>query len=88
MLEQQVEHRHELGLTGTAAAVQAAGLAVGGNDRAADEPECIIEAGDQRRRDHIMGKGLYWLGDTYEEVKDKVPLSTRSGRSGISAISL
>jgi hypothetical protein len=88
VLEQQVQHCHEVRLTRTKTAVQAAGLAVGGIDRAADEPECIIEAGDQRRRDHIMGKGVYWLGDTYAEVKDKVPLSTRSGRSGISAISL
>ena len=68
--------------------VQAAGLAVGGVDRAADEPERIIEARDQLRRDHILGKGLYWLGDTDEDVEDKVPLSTRPGRSGMSAVNL
>jgi hypothetical protein len=68
--------------------VQAAGLAVGGVDRAADEPERIIEARDQLRRDHILGKDLYWLGDTDEEVEDKVALSTRPGRSGMSAVNL
>lgn len=52
--EQQVEHRHEVRLTRAEAAVQVAGLAVGGVDRAANESERIIEAGDQLRRD------TYW----------------------------
>ena len=80
MLEQQVENRHELGLTGTAAAVQAAGLAVGGIDRAAYEPEYIIEARDQLRRDHLLGEGLLWLGDTFREVEDEVPFAHPFGQ--------
>ena len=67
-------------LTRTTTAVQAAGLAVGGVDRAADKPQRIIEAGDQLRRDHVLGEGLLWLGDTFGEVEDEVPFADPFGQ--------
>lgn len=75
-----MQHRHEVRLTRTEAAVQVARLAVRRFDGRADEAQRIIEAGDQLRRDHILGQRLFRLSDPFRQVKDEIALAHLVGK--------
>ena len=70
--KQQVQHRHEVRLAGTEAAVQVARLAVGRIDRRLDEAQSVVEAGDQLRRDDVLIERLLGLGDAFGQVENEV----------------
>ena len=70
-----MQHRHEVRLAGTEAAVQVARLAVGGIDRRLDEAQGVVEAGDELGRDDVLFERLLGLGDALGEVEDEVALA-------------
>ena len=72
VLKQQVQHRHEVRLTGTEAAVQITRLAIGRVDGRLDEVESVVEAGDQLRRHDIFIERLLGLGDAFGQVENEV----------------
>ena len=75
VLKQQVQHRHEVRLAGTEAAVQVARLAARRFDGRLDEAEGVVEAGDQLRRDHVLFERLLRLGDALGQVENEVALA-------------
>ncbi len=68
----QVQHGHEVRLTGTEAAVQITRLAIGRIDGRLDEVESVVEAGDQLRRHDIVFERLLGLGDAFGQVENEV----------------
>ena len=70
--KQQVQHRHEVRLTGTEAAVQVTRLAIGRIDGRLDEAESVVEAGDQLRRHDILIERLLGLGHAFGQVENEV----------------
>jgi hypothetical protein len=56
VLQQKVQHGHEVALAAAEAAVQIGGLTALAIERAADEPECFLEAGDDLLGDHVVAQ--------------------------------
>ena len=74
VLEQQMEHGHEMRLAGTEAAVQVARVAVGGIHRRLDETQSVVEAGCQLGRDDVLFERLLRLRHAFAQVEYEVPL--------------
>ena len=72
VLQDQVQDRHEVRLTGTEAPVQVARLAVDRIDRRLDEAQGVVEAFDQLGRDDILIERLLGLGDAFGEIENEV----------------
>ena len=81
MLKHQVQHGHEVRLTGAETAVQVARLAADGLNRRADEVEGIVEARRQLRRDDVLLQRLLRLGDALGQVEDEVSLPHPVGQN-------
>jgi hypothetical protein len=74
VLQQQVQHRHEVRFPGAETAVQVGGLAGPRLDRALDELQGLLEARGQLGGDHVAVQGLTGVRDTLGQPEDEVPL--------------
>ena len=78
LLQQQVEHRHEVALPAAEAAVQVGGLAGARRQRALDEAEGPVERVGELRRDDIgaerLGRPRHALGEPQDAVVAVHPL--------------
>ena len=74
VLQQQVEHGHEVALARAEAAVEVGGLAVAGVEGRLDEAQRVVEGVGQLGRDDVVGQRPVGLarGDALGEVQDEV----------------
>jgi hypothetical protein len=72
--QQQVQHRHEVALAGTEAAMQIGGLALPCRQRRLYEVQRVVERLRQLRRDDVIAKRFLGRPHPLGQLEDKVPL--------------
>ena len=88
VLQEQVQHGHEVALARAEAAVQVGRLAVRRLDGGADEPQGVVEGGGELVGDDVVAQGRRgWSAVTpSDRLSTKSPRWTWSGRSSSSLI--
>ena len=79
LLQQQMQHRHEVRLTGTETAVQIASFAAHPLDSGFDKSECILETNRQLGRDDVLFQSFFRLGNPFGELEHEIPFMNSFG---------
>lgn len=74
VLQQQVQHGHEMGLAGAEGAVEIGALGAAVGDRGGDESQRLIEGGGELLGDHVLRDGPVRVRDPVRERDDEVGL--------------
>jgi hypothetical protein len=74
VVEQQVEHGHEVALAGTETAMQIRGLAGAALDRLLDEGQRVVETGVELRRHDVVAQRRFGMRHAIGELEDEVAL--------------